>query len=254
MANSVLKASICLLPAAGVFGCTQLGVGPRGTMHGAGSGRDCPAQSFSAGRLTASQTWVAAQQKCIVMVSADTGRRKSRSYVFNSHGMLLVFHVFGSGRVSRTTGARTHFLLPNVQPLRLQKTRRRVLVHTSSGHTVSFDPASGHPEGISGGVFRVSRQITARKGGGVTLRTRSGIVVDFGFMRGESPHLEPNRRATLTDAKGRRCRVKNKDLFSYDRDEPRLRFASANHLSRFLKSERAAAAKCAPLTLAAVAN
>lgn len=209
----------------------------------------CRTQSFQRGRLNVSQRKARKGDKCIVMVSSTASGGRSRSYLFNSHGMLMTFGVFGKGKVSRSTGARTHFLLPNVQPLRVESRGRRVLVHTSSGHVVRFDTVSGRPDGISGGTFRVTRKVTPRKGGGVTLRSGSGIVVDFGFMRGDSPHREPNGLATLTDGSGRRCKVRNRDLLSYSREEPTLRFSSSGQLRGFLRGRRGTAAQCDALTV-----
>lgn len=209
----------------------------------------CETASFEAGRLRVSQRWVRAESKCIVMVSADAEEGKSRSFLFNSQGLLLTFGAFGEGPPSRSTGARTHFLLPNVQLLRVERTEARVLVHTTSGHTVTFDPASGRPEGISEGTFQVTPQVTANDGGGVTLRSEAGVIVDFGYTRGGSPHSDPEGRATLRDGDGRECVVANKDLLSYDREEPYLVVSSPEQLSSFLTSERGTAAKCNSLTL-----
>jgi len=201
--------------------------------HGSTEEAPCRGKELQLGRLRVSQRWNARKQKCIVMVSADERSGKARSYLFNSEGMLMTFSVLGKGPVSQATGARTHLLLPSVQPLRVEKRGSRVLVHTTSGHVVTFDGASGAPQGISGGEFRVEPTPSAERGGGVELRTDSGIVVDFGFMRGGSPHEDPSGTATVSDGRGHECRVKNSDLMSYTGKEPKLVVASRAQWSAF---------------------
>ncbi len=209
----------------------------------------CDGLSLELGRLRVSQRWNIKRHKCIVMVSSDGKSGKARSYLFNSEGMLMTFSVLGSGPVSRATGARTHLLLPNVQKLRVESKGPKLLVHTTSGHIVTFDGVSGAPEGISGGEFRVEKTPSAQHGGGVTLSTNSGIVVDFGFARGGSPHENPQGSATVSDARGQECTVKNRDLLSYDGEEPIVAVSSQADLSAFFAS--APGAKCGSLTMAA---
>lgn len=243
-----LKSILMVVLAVSVSACAGLS---RQLISGSNDEGECETITFKAGRLNVSQRWVSTQEKCIVVVSDDAVQARGRSYIFTSFGMLLTFSSFGSGSVSQTTGARTHYLLPNVQPLRVEHKGRSVLVHTTSGHIVTFDTNTGHPKGISGGVFQVARSVKLASGSGVTLRLRSGIVVDFGFMLGESPHNEPNRKATLIDGRGRRCTVQNKDVLSYDQQEPALRFSSMEELSEFLKSERGLEANCVALNVVA---
>ena len=246
MLEKILRSFVMVLFAASVTACAGLS---SQLTPGSNDEGDCESVSFRAGRLEVSQRWISAQEKCIVMVSSEAVRERGRTYIFNSYGMLLTFSAFGRGPVSRTTGARTHYLLPNVQPLHVERRGRRLLVHTTSGHIVTFDTASGQPKGISGGVFRVSRKVKPTRGSGVTLRLRSGIVLDFGFMRGESPHNEPNRKATLIDGRGRRCTVRNKDLLSYDQEEPSLRFSSMEELVELLQSKQGSKSKCVALNV-----
>jgi hypothetical protein len=198
----------------------------------------CEAQSFSVGQLHVLQKQSRDDSKCIVMISADETHGKARSFVFNSQGMLLTFGMLGPGSAKVNTGARTHFLLPNVQPLRVERAGEKVLVHTTSGHIVTFDASTGRPAGISGGEFEVTQEVTAEGGGGVTLRSSSGIIVDFGYTKGGSPHERPNGQATLTDGRGQTCTIQNRELLSYERDEPYLRVSSATELSDFLEAQQ----------------
>lgn len=161
----------------------------------------------------------------------------------------MTFNVLGKGPVSRATGARTHLLLPNVQQLRVERKGSTVLVHTTSGHIVTFDGALGAPKGISGGEFRVETTPTAERGGGVELRTHSGIVVDFGFMHGGSPHELPDGSATVSDGRGHECRVKNSKLLSYNGAEPKVAVSSKAQWSAFFAS--AGGASCGALQLVA---
>jgi len=196
----------------------------------------CDGLDLELGRLRASQRWNLKKQKCIVMVSSDERGGKARTYLFNSEGMLMTFAVLGKGPVSTATGARTHLLLPNIQKLRLESKGPKLLVHTTSGHIVTFDGMTGAPEGMSGGEFRVEKTPSAKDGGGVTLRMDSGIVVDFGFTRGGSPHENPEGRATVSDGQGQECTVKNRELLSYDGAEPKVAVSSRAELSAFFKS------------------
>lgn len=209
----------------------------------------CDGLTLELGRLRVSQRWNVSKHKCIVMVSSDGKNGKARSYLFNSEGMLMTFSVLGKGAVSKATGARTHLLLPNVQKLRVESKGPKLLVHTTSGHIVTFDGVSGAPEGISGGEFRVEKIPSAHDGGGVTLRTDSGIVVDFGFTRGGSPHENPEGHATVSDGRGRECTVKNRELLSYDGAEPKVAVSSREELSAFFASPQGGS--CGSLTLAA---
>lgn len=211
----------------------------------------CHNQTATVMRLRVTQRWVESEKKCMLMVSLPPVGETTRSFVFNNYGMLLTFNAFGKGPVSRNTGARTHFILPVVQPLRMEIRDRKLYVYTSSGHVATFDAYLGRLQGISGGVFRVSQIATPRNGGGVTLRLRRGIVIDHGFMRGESPHSKPNRVAKIIDANGRQCKVKNKRLFFYKNREPKLRFSSARQLSAFFRGRHGMAADCVSLTVVA---
>lgn len=209
----------------------------------------CDGLDLDLGRLHVSQRWNMAKRKCIVMVSSDGKAGKARSYLFNSEGMLMTFSVLGKGPVSRATGARTHLLLPSVQKLRVESKGPKILVHTTSGHVVTFDGVSGQPEGISGGEFRVEKIPSAQHGGGVELSTRSGIVVDFGFARGGSPHENPEGTATLSDGRGQECTVKNRELLSYAGPEPKVAVSTQSDLSALFASGRGG--NCGSLTVAA---
>lgn len=209
----------------------------------------CDGIDLDLGRLHVSQRWNVAKHKCIVMVSSEGRGGKARSYLFNSEGMLMTFSVLGKGPVSRATGARTHLLLPNVQKLHVESSSTKILVHTTSGHIVTFDGMSGEPEGISDGEYKVEKTPSARNGGGVELRVDSGIVVDFGFARGGSPHENPEGSATVSDGRGQECTVKNRELLSYAGAEPSVAVSSAAQLSAFFA--KAQGASCGSLTLAA---
>lgn len=244
--SSRLSLSVLALIVAGLVGVTltpQVRAAPRGTrsnlsmpFNGSPEASACVGKELDLGRLRVSQRWNARKRKCIVMVSAEERRGKARSYVFNSEGMLMTFSVLGKGPVSQATGARTHLLLPNTQPLHVEKKGSKLLVHTTSGHTVTFDGRSGAPRGISGGIFRVEAVPSAERGGGVQLRMRDGILVDFGFMHGGSAHEDPMGSATVSNGRGSACRVKNSDLLSYRTGEPKLVLSTPAHWSAFFAS------------------
>lgn len=179
-------------------------------------------------------------------LSAQNGRR-DRSYHFYADGLLLVFIMTKDyDTFSKCSGSHTFRFLPyreTVVPSFRQIDDDAVEGVSPSNYKVTFSGASGDVSGIEGFEVATSPldriEAMAKKKGGIEIRPKKGfLLIDYGWMTGESTHSKPWALPVLSDGFGNKCQVKNTELATRDPNDPDemiLKYKTNADMEKFLK-------------------
>ena len=178
--------------------------------------------------------------KCYVSIGAmSTTNLIYRGYSFFSDGLMMVFSSYGDGEDNNPnlTSAREFFFFPRTgaMALEMDKAAGTVSVVMADGGRVHIEPATAQIKSLARGSVTVSPRIDPAERGGVEITSYTGLMLDAGFRMGESPSGRPNADSTFRDALGRKCTVKNNELFAYADGDHELKFTDAQ-LSAWLKT------------------
>lgn len=160
-----------------------------------------------------------------------------RSFLFTNDGMLMIFNSFGPGTVSETTGAREYYLFPRLSefPELEILTGGDVLVRAQSGHEFIFNAAAFQLKSVSEARFTQDLNINKKNKGGIELQLDRGLLLDLGFVMGQSPADNSNRSVFFKDRNQNSCVVKNKDVFNYRDDDVYLDMTDTQLKAKFQK-------------------
>lgn len=201
-------------------------------------GSGCEAMSETSGALRVFR--IPSSGRCIVHVAGHDVGARSRSYLFSSNGLFMVFNVFGdTGSISRDTGARAYFIFPRARQPEFRKSDSgEVIVSATSGQDVAFSPITAMLKSFGGMDLHEDPEITATNSGGVELRPRDGVIIlDTGWKTGGVAYSNPSGQSEFVFPAGASCKVWNKEIFDYSANptDPRLRFGSDEELYRYLR-------------------
>lgn len=144
-----------------------------------------------------------------------------RSYMFGTDGMFMVFNSFGPGGPLSDTGARVFYFFPRFSHPSFQVLPNGVVeVSSASGLPFQFDPKTARVKQIAGSRFLEDNEVKPSNNGGLEILSHPALILDLGFMIGESPKIMPQRQSTFRDGRGNTCVVSNKDLFIYRKNDP----------------------------------
>ncbi len=170
-----------------------------------------------------------------------------RDYSFSNDGMFQVFNSFGPGEDSSDTGAREFFLFPRSQSYvthTWDTTNQRLIVVNVTGDEFVFDTRKARLMSISRGVVKVASAVEPKNRGGVEFEKFPGVILDGGFSLGASPTGKKNNSSVFQDAKGKKCSVKNSEIFKYTSSgDAVFKYRSDSSLKTFLQG------RCAGLSL-----
>jgi hypothetical protein len=160
-----------------------------------------------------------------------------RSFMFFNTGLLMVFDSYGKGSNSSATSAREFYFFPRSGPveLRMDASAGTVEVTMANGDVVAVDTATAQIRSSSRGDVKVSKRVSRNERGGVEFSHYKGLMLDTGFMVGESPAEAPDGQSLFRNAFGHTCQVSNREIFSYSgRYDHSFKFNDAQ-LSAWLK-------------------
>lgn len=170
-----------------------------------------------------------------------------RDYSFSSDGLFQVFNSFGMGDDSSDTGAREFFMFPRPNKFvshRWDYDNKRLIVTNITGDEFVFDTRKARLMSISRGVVKVANNVERTNKGGVEFENYPGVILDGGWAFGSSPTGRRNGSSIFTDSKGKKCTVKNSDIFKYTSSgDVIFKYASDSSLKNFLT------ARCPALSL-----
>jgi hypothetical protein len=177
--------------------------------------------------------------KCYVAIDPiDTTGMVYRGVTFFGDGLMMVFSSYGEGGTNTTmTSAREFFFFPRTgaPALEMDEAAGTVSVVMADGGRVHIEPSTAQIKSFARGSVTVSPRIDPAERGGVEVTAYTGLMLDAGFRKGESPSGRANAESTFRDALGRTCTVKNSELFAYANGEHELKYTDAQ-LSGWLKT------------------
>lgn len=211
---------------------------PAFSVEGAASAAGCPRVEPSHVDNTQGYADGFRSGKCYVVIGVrSTTTMIYRGYSFFSDGLLMVFSSYGEGEDPGLTSAREFFFFPRRGALALEmdEAAGTVSVVMSDGGRAHVDPATAQLKSLARGSVAVSPRVDPAERGGVEITSYAGLMLDAGFLVGESPSGRPNADSTFRDAQGHLCTVKNSEVFAYANGEHELKFTDAR-LSAWLKT------------------
>lgn len=203
----------------------------------------CPSGDYRReGGFTIQTMWSRRHRRCLLIMKSDRDDKSYpvyRTYSFGDNGLFMIFNSYGEGPPSRMTGARTYFMFPRTGHVSAHvMTTGEVAARTASGHEVRFSAERGRIAEITEAEFREDDAVRPDNEGGVEITFFSGLLLEMGYRRGGSPHGRPGRSSYFIDRHGNRCRVTNREIFSYDSSgDATVRF-SDEELADYLENHR----------------
>jgi hypothetical protein len=158
-----------------------------------------------------------------------------RSYIVNSKGYFMVFNSIDADEYGVSDGARSFLLFP----------RNQIPTATDVGDTVYFKTGTKGVElildtktyrvlGMVGGIAKEDPKVFPGNRGGLEITQVNALVLDGGWMNYGDPFSVGSRESTFTDINGKTCKVRNREIFTYDSDgDTTVRFSDAE-LKKFL--------------------
>lgn len=158
-----------------------------------------------------------------------------RSLILRETGKLLVFNSYGSGPSETDTGARVYYFFPRKINPNFSLSENKVRVHVSDGlFKIIFDAESGRLLSAEGARISQDPKIYPENKGGIEISSFRGLMLDSGFSMGSDPSADQSRESIFTDQMGRRCTVKNSEVFLIDSSgESTFKFTDKN-LAKFI--------------------
>ncbi len=166
-------------------------------------------------------------------LSADpftaSANMKYRSYLFANDGLMMVFNSYNVNESASSHGARVFFFFPrnNTPDIKIQSTQT-ILKSATRGIEFVLSANQQQLIGMKGGKALESPQISPNNAGGVELSNVKTLYLDAGFRLGEDPTGDAKRNSEFIDSDGRRCPVKNSEVFKYSSDQdPDFKFTDS---------------------------
>lgn len=137
-----------------------------------------------------------------------------RSYLFTSKGLLMVFNSYGPGGIDKT-GAREFYFFPRTAYPSFEDLGENIKIRTSDPYQFFImDKENGRFLDFSFGSISEDPIVSATNNGGIEIQSQ-GLILDVGYMQGNSPAADPKRKSVFHDGQGNSCQVQNKEVFRY---------------------------------------
>lgn len=139
-----------------------------------------------------------------------------RSYLWTSEGLLSVFNSYGDGEPEKDASFRTFRFFPRVKALDMNFDAKinKLKVQLSNGDVAGFAGGTAQISEIGMGTVDV-QDVNRNNRGGLEFPTYQGLMLDAGWMFGNSTESDSNGKSLFRDSYGQTCEVKNSDIFVY---------------------------------------
>lgn len=196
-------------------------------------GKECPEEIGKYGNMKQYQNMF-----CRVMIAAERKDDKSyRNLTFTDEGLIQVFSNFPGTTNSNSTGARVYYLFPFKTQKKINEANESGLKMThTSGAKLNFDQNGKMSSPDL--VMKVDSDVNSKNKSGIEIESFSkGLVVDLGYRMGNTPTLNKDAVATITDKNKKKCTMKNSDINKITKDEVQLIYKTNEALHGFLSKK-----------------
>lgn len=175
---------------------------------------------------------------CVVNVTpVEKSKLIYREYWFDERGRFLVVSSV-EGPPELAVGSRTYFLFPRKQNPDFQILNNGdISVTLVSGEKMSFSSETSRTLDYSAGRLVEDPAVDLYNEGGLEITKGKGLLLDCGWQINHTAYSNFARDSTFIDGAGKRCRVKNKEIFSMTNtyyDEPNWIYPTDAGLKGFL--------------------
>lgn len=184
---------------------------------------NCPIKELLVGITKITTIYYPSTDTCWVSVHDDTAYKTLiyRDYLFGNDGLFFVFNSFGEGPPSQKTGAREFYTFPRLNEPTFEidpHNPRFINITLASGELVTINGDSARVVAMSQSHFVEDPQVHPKNRGGFEIKNQNQILLDCGFLLGNSPTSRPNNKCRFSDPQGNQCEVKAREIFKYDAD------------------------------------
>lgn len=203
--------------------------------------QECPDLVERRDEIQIQQVWSSDTQSCFLSVTPRDAfvDLVYRDYLFSTSGLFMVFNSYGSGDEAQTTAAREFYMFPRTNggyQHAWDDDNRELVVKHVTGDTFTFSYKKAKLKSISRATVTVSDDVIPTNKGGVEINNYGGLLLDGGFKVGGSPTGSAAGLSKFTDAQGKACSVRNKEIFDYlSTGDIQFRY-SDSELASFLKT------------------
>lgn len=159
------------------------------------------------------------QTNCQVLATpANSGTDYYRAAVYTDEGMFMVFNSYEYDK--GTDGARVFYFFPRTRLPSFQKQANgQMMVQTSApGIFLFYDKVKTRFAGMIGGLLKEDPKVHPQNKGGIELMNVKTLWLDSGFKFKGDPTADPQRHSVFIDLAGKRCEVKNSEIFNFTAD------------------------------------
>lgn len=175
------------------------------------------------------------ENKCWFTALPVGGGSFYRSYLVSSQGYFMVFNSIDADQYGVSDGARSFLLFPRNQVPTAVDVNDVVYFKTmTKGVELILDTQTYRVRGMVGGIAKEDPKVFPGNRGGLEISQVNALVLDGGWMNYGDPFGVGSRESTFTDINGKKCKVRNREIFTYDSDgDTTVRFSDAE-LKKFL--------------------
>jgi len=162
------------------------------------------------------QTLYSPQTKtCTLSIAKNNPGKVWRYHLFSSNGQYMIFNNYGSGPVSKDTGARSYWLFPRKKWPTFRQLSHTVLIDLPQQSQIEFDKMTVKISNSHGINVTEAIDINRFNKGGIEINRHKGLLLDNGFTLGRAPYSLPNEKSFFYDHLNNSCEVTNKEIFRY---------------------------------------
>lgn len=180
----------------------------------------CPDEYKYVDGVRVSRGTYASSGECYVSVQqAHPKNLFYRDFSFASDGQMMIFSSYGDGPVSSTTGASEFYFFPRLQHPNYEIRENVVAVIMANGKEMLFDRQNAEPISMDGVEFKYMSEVYVGDKSGFEVVSYDGLYMNSGFNMGMNPTWYLNKKSTFVFEDGKKCVVKNSDIFKRSNDE-----------------------------------
>jgi|GEM_PF-2890719 hypothetical protein len=189
----------------------------------------CPQKLFGKSNIQVSQSISDDKQICYLSVHPRDAFETLvyRDYLLSSQGLLLVFNSLKPDEGPQSAGAREFFFFQNsFQGFQWEVESDELIVTGLANLKIHFSLETAQINSIENVLIQLDPKVNPNNAGGLEILKSPWSFLDTGFFFGNTASSQPNRQSTLKNKDQATCRLRNRSLFDYLGNDPKVKSPS----------------------------